>query len=116
MALPAEEGYRYCPKCERWVAANNLHCDLCQACPSKDGRTYRHCAQCQRCVKPTYAHCDSCNRCFHADGHSCEGGRNAVVRGISAKRSATDALEDLVAKTDNKRARKKRKRSKKGKN
>jgi hypothetical protein len=70
MPLPENEGYRYCPPCERWVAATNLHCSLCAACPSKDGRTYRHCTPCGRCVKPTYEHCPQCKRCFLAGGHT----------------------------------------------
>lgn len=61
--LPTSAGYKKCVPCERWVAKENLHCDICNSCPSKDGRTYKHCSPCGRCVKPTYVHCSSCSRC-----------------------------------------------------
>merc|ERR1712226_1451174 len=70
--LPANEGYKRCEPCDRWVAKENLHCDICNSCPGKDGRTYKHCSPCGRCVKPTYVHCDTCNRC-KLPTHSCSG-------------------------------------------
>jgi hypothetical protein len=33
--LPAAEGYRLCPACDRYVCRNNLHCDACGKCTSK---------------------------------------------------------------------------------
>ena len=35
LELPEEEGYRRCQPCGRWVAKENIHCDICKACPSK---------------------------------------------------------------------------------
>jgi hypothetical protein len=108
MPLPENEGYRYCPPCERWVAATNLHCSLCAACPSKDGRTYRHCTPCGRCVKPTYEHCPQCNRCFLAGGHTgCD--KESTFTNTTCKRSA-----DVAKVTDDDMA-EKRKRSRKKK-
>ncbi len=113
MPLPENEGYRYCPPCERWVAATNLHCSLCAACPSKDGRTYRHCTPCGRCVKPTYEHCPQCNRCFLAGGHTgCA--KETTSTNSTCKRSAEVAKvtdDDMPEKL--KRSRKKKKKGKK---
>lgn len=33
--FPAEEGYKYCVVCDRWVFKENKHCYKCQACTSK---------------------------------------------------------------------------------
>ncbi|XP_065560499.1 rRNA N6-adenosine-methyltransferase ZCCHC4-like isoform X2 [Artemia franciscana] len=68
--LPAEEGYRFCSLCRRWVSQENKHCSLCNSCTSKDGRTYVHCNTCNRCVKPSWKHCDKCQRCCLTD-HPC---------------------------------------------
>ncbi|XP_013910857.1 PREDICTED: zinc finger CCHC domain-containing protein 4-like, partial [Thamnophis sirtalis] len=46
IVLPAEEGYRFCPVCQRYVSAENQHCDLCNSCTSKDGRRWTHCNLC----------------------------------------------------------------------
>ena len=35
LELPEAEGYRRCRPCGRWVAKENVHCDLCKTCPSK---------------------------------------------------------------------------------
>ncbi|KAL7298819.1 hypothetical protein TKK_0008559 [Trichogramma kaykai] len=70
LKLPESDGYKYCKKCKRWVAAENKHCRTCQACTSKDGRTYRHCNPCKRCVKPSWVHCKKCNRCSLSN-HKC---------------------------------------------
>ncbi|CAH1783078.1 unnamed protein product [Owenia fusiformis] len=69
VVLP-EPDYRFCPICKRYVAVDNLHCDFCDSCTSKDGRTYVHCFKCQRCVKPSRVHCDKCGRCEFQD-HKC---------------------------------------------
>lgn len=61
--LPQSEGYRFCKVCQRFVAAENLHCPKCNECPSKNGTTYRHCDPCNKCVKPSFTHCKSCNLC-----------------------------------------------------
>jgi hypothetical protein len=63
LELPASDGYKRCEPCDRWVAKENIHCQFCKSCPSKDGRTYVHCVSCGRCVKPTYTHCSTCHRC-----------------------------------------------------
>uniref|UniRef100_F6QPL4 Zinc finger protein n=1 Tax=Ciona intestinalis TaxID=7719 RepID=F6QPL4_CIOIN len=69
--LPSPDySYRFCELCQRFVAKDNLHCKLCNDCPSKDGRTYRHCNICQICVKPGRKHCKTCDRC-QPPLHSC---------------------------------------------
>lgn len=68
--LPEEQGYKFCKKCHRYVALENSHCNKCDTCTSKDGRTYVHCGICKRCVKPTWKHCSDCGRCCQTD-HKC---------------------------------------------
>lgn len=63
--------YRFCSPCKRSVSINNHHCDVCKACPSKNGSTYRHCQDCITCVKPNYVHCSTCNRCVSKLNHDC---------------------------------------------
>ena len=71
LQLPAEEGYWFCSKCNRYVCEQNKHCEKCDACASKDGRAYVHCDQCGTCVKAGRTHCSSCGRCEPLQ-HSCE--------------------------------------------
>ncbi|XP_051698203.2 rRNA N6-adenosine-methyltransferase ZCCHC4 isoform X3 [Oryctolagus cuniculus] len=33
--LPTEEGYRFCPLCQRYVSTENQHCEHCNSCSSK---------------------------------------------------------------------------------
>jgi hypothetical protein len=33
--LPSDQGYKYCSKCDRYSYLENLHCDVCNSCPSK---------------------------------------------------------------------------------
>nr|CAH7721362.1 unnamed protein product [Callosobruchus chinensis] len=66
-----KDGYRYCESCNKWVAIENSHCPICDACTSKNGSTYKHCSSCERCVKPTWQHCDKCGRCA-VIGHTCQ--------------------------------------------
>lgn len=80
LELPASDGYRFCERCERWVAGENRHCERCDACTSKDGRRYRHCELCGRCVKPTWRHCETCGRCALAAGHACGRAPSVVGR------------------------------------
>uniref|UniRef100_H3CLE3 rRNA N(6)-adenosine-methyltransferase ZCCHC4 n=1 Tax=Tetraodon nigroviridis TaxID=99883 RepID=H3CLE3_TETNG len=61
--LPEEEGYRFCPMCQRFVWILNKHCDRCRSCPSKDGRKWKHCSACGKCVKAAWTHCSTCGRC-----------------------------------------------------
>ncbi|XP_021377170.1 zinc finger CCHC domain-containing protein 4-like isoform X2 [Mizuhopecten yessoensis] len=68
--LPASDGYWFCKVCSRFSAKENLHCDVCDLCPSKDGRTYKHCFKCDRCVKPSKQHCKTCKTCQQQD-HRC---------------------------------------------
>lgn len=68
---PCFKGYRFCSLCRRSVAMNNLHCKICNICPSKNGATYRHCPSCILCVKPNLIHCSSCNRCVSKINHDC---------------------------------------------
>lgn len=67
------KNYRFCPKCHKFVSISNLHCFICNMCPSKNGTTYRHCTDCIKCVKPNYKHCSICNRCVPRMDHRCEG-------------------------------------------
>ncbi|XP_044252568.1 rRNA N6-adenosine-methyltransferase ZCCHC4 isoform X2 [Tribolium madens] len=70
IALPPEEGYKFCAECNKWVSKENKHCQICRKCTSKDGRTYTHCLKCEKCVKPSWQHCKKCNRCCQPD-HKC---------------------------------------------
>ncbi|KAL1494394.1 hypothetical protein ABEB36_009999 [Hypothenemus hampei] len=70
IALPEPE-YKYCRKCNRWVAQENKHCNTCERCPSKNGQTYKHCNLCGKCVKPNWKHCSTCCKCVQTT-HSCE--------------------------------------------
>lgn len=70
LELPLEDGYKFCAKCQKWVAPENKHCKKCNSCTSKDGRLYKHCDICKRCVKPTWKHCDTCERCV-LEKHAC---------------------------------------------
>lgn len=63
LPLPESLGYRFCTPCEKWVARNNRHCDICGSCTSKNGEVYEHCRKCKRCVKKKFVHCPLCNRC-----------------------------------------------------
>ena len=63
ITLPRHLGYKYCKSCKYWVSNENDHCNICNGCVSKDGRTYVHCHVCRRCVKPTWRHCEKCKRC-----------------------------------------------------
>ncbi|XP_068709853.1 rRNA N6-adenosine-methyltransferase ZCCHC4-like isoform X2 [Montipora foliosa] len=71
VVLPSSEGYRFCGKCKRYVAPENIHCVKCNSCMSKNGRQYIHCEMCGTCVKPGLQHCITCGRC-ELVGHSCE--------------------------------------------
>ncbi|CRL00580.1 CLUMA_CG013840, isoform A [Clunio marinus] len=63
--------YRFCNSCKKFVSISNVHCNICKACPSKNGSTYRHCTICILCVKPNYIHCPKCNRCVPKVDHDC---------------------------------------------
>ncbi|XP_030047109.1 rRNA N(6)-adenosine-methyltransferase ZCCHC4 [Microcaecilia unicolor] len=69
--LPAEEGYRFCMICQRYVSSENRHCEICNSCTSKDGRRWIHCVLCKKCVKPSWIHCSACDRCALVS-HSCD--------------------------------------------
>nr|XP_019599472.1 PREDICTED: zinc finger CCHC domain-containing protein 4 isoform X1 [Rhinolophus sinicus] len=73
--LPVEEGYRFCPLCQRYVSLENQHCEHCNFCTSKDGRKWNHCFLCKKCVKPSWIHCSICNHCALPD-HSCKGSKD----------------------------------------
>lgn len=83
--------YKFCIDCHRYVANNNVHCKICEICPSKNGSEYfinllgnkniifniilgkyRHCDKCIKCVKPNYSHCDDCGRCVQKLNHDCK--------------------------------------------
>ncbi|XP_032590921.1 rRNA N6-adenosine-methyltransferase ZCCHC4 [Drosophila grimshawi] len=71
LQLPPGEGYKYCRKCERFTAVENVHCDRCGDCCSRNGQSYRHCQLCDLCVKPNYVHCPNCRRCCQRENHNC---------------------------------------------
>ena len=71
LQLPEEDGYRFCPKCNRFICQENRHCEKCNACTSKDGRLYVHCDDCGTCVKTGRSHCLTCGRC-ELPQHFCE--------------------------------------------
>uniref|UniRef100_G1NIL3 Zinc finger CCHC-type containing 4 n=1 Tax=Meleagris gallopavo TaxID=9103 RepID=G1NIL3_MELGA len=71
IVLPAEEGYRFCAICQRYVSSGNHHCEICNSCTSKDGRRWKHCVLCKKCVKPSWFHCNKCN-CCALENHTCE--------------------------------------------
>lgn len=62
--------YRFCAICKRYVQKENKHCEICDKCTSKDGKTYKHCHLCNRCVKPSRFHCTQCQMCVLQD-HVC---------------------------------------------
>lgn len=35
ISLPAEENYKFCDDCNRWVCSENVHCYKCNSCTSK---------------------------------------------------------------------------------
>ncbi|XP_064629909.1 rRNA N6-adenosine-methyltransferase ZCCHC4-like [Lineus longissimus] len=65
-----EDSYKLCARCQRYVSKQNVHCDVCDACTSKDGGAYVHCFKCETCVKSSRVHCNKCNCCELPD-HSC---------------------------------------------
>uniref|UniRef100_A0A915DKF6 CTCHY-type domain-containing protein n=1 Tax=Ditylenchus dipsaci TaxID=166011 RepID=A0A915DKF6_9BILA len=67
--LSSKHGYRFCEKCDRYVAQDNLHCLKCAKCPSRDGSKYIHCSACSRCVKSIYKHCTQCKTCHLPSRH-----------------------------------------------
>lgn len=71
IALPVKEGYKFCSKCKRYVVKKEVHCKLCNNCPSKDGSVYWHCHICRTCVKPGRKHCFTCKRC-ELPTHQCK--------------------------------------------
>lgn len=76
-ALPENKGYRFCDICDRWVQSTNKHCNKCNGCMSKDGRTYKHCGDCNKCVKPSWNHCSRCQKCQPQD-HKCGDAENGA--------------------------------------
>ncbi|KAK0164843.1 hypothetical protein PV328_003415 [Microctonus aethiopoides] len=90
LEFPEEDGYRYCKRCKKWIAAENKHCKKCKACTSKDGRRYKHCKICERCVKPTWKHCKVCERCV-LEKHTC--GLKPKITGHCFNCNETDHIE-----------------------
>ncbi|XP_042211965.1 rRNA N6-adenosine-methyltransferase ZCCHC4-like isoform X2 [Homarus americanus] len=104
--LPESEGYHFCQPCDRWVSLNNKHCNECNGCMSKDGKTYKHCDLCKKCVKPSWIHCSKCSRCQPQD-HKCHAqagqvltchmcGRSGHKRKDCPKRKEEVDVEELV--------------------
>lgn len=71
IVLPSESGYKHCRSCKKWVSNENIHCNKCNDCTSKNGQTYVHCDICNRCVKPQWVHCYECARCAQSE-HKCQ--------------------------------------------
>ncbi|CAK6433254.1 unnamed protein product [Pipistrellus nathusii] len=107
--LPVEEGYRFCPLCQRYVSLENQHCEHCNSCTSKDGRKWNHCFLCKKCVKPSWIHCSVCNHCALPD-HSCEGPRDGcfICGELDHKRSSCPSIS--AATTVSKAVRKQKQR------
>ncbi|XP_047421760.1 rRNA N6-adenosine-methyltransferase ZCCHC4 isoform X2 [Sciurus carolinensis] len=107
--LPTEEGYRFCPLCQRYVSLENRHCEHCGSCTSKDGRKWNHCFLCRKCVKPSWIHCSICNHCAVPD-HSCEGTKDGcfICGELDHKRSTCPNIG--TCKKANKAVRKQKQR------
>ncbi|KAM3831882.1 rRNA N(6)-adenosine-methyltransferase ZCCHC4 [Vipera latastei] len=115
IVLPAEEGYRFCPVCQRYVSAQNQHCDICSSCPSKDGRRWIHCNLCKKCVKPSWVHCGTCTRCA-LPSHPCKEARSGcfVCGEANHKRTTCPNRQRICrADRDSQRAKQKKKKLKK---
>ncbi|XP_043294505.1 rRNA N6-adenosine-methyltransferase ZCCHC4 isoform X3 [Cervus canadensis] len=107
--LPIEEGYRFCPLCQRYVSLENQHCEHCNSCTSKDGRKWNHCFLCKKCVKPSWIHCSICNHCALPD-HSCKGPKDGcfICGELDHKRSTCPNIS--TSKKVNKAVRKQKQR------
>nr|XP_020753270.1 zinc finger CCHC domain-containing protein 4 isoform X4 [Odocoileus virginianus texanus] len=107
--LPIEEGYRFCPLCQRYVSLENQHCEHCNSCTSKDGRKWNHCFLCKKCVKPSWIHCSICNHCALPD-HPCKGPRDGcfICGELDHKRSTCPNIS--TSKKVNKAVRKQKQR------
>ncbi|XP_007168513.1 rRNA N6-adenosine-methyltransferase ZCCHC4 isoform X3 [Balaenoptera acutorostrata] len=107
--LPIEEGYRFCPLCQRYVSLENQHCEHCNSCTSKDGRKWNHCFLCKKCVKPSWIHCNICNHCALPD-HSCTGPKDGcfICGELDHKRSTCPNIS--TSKKVNKAVRKQKQR------
>ncbi|XP_007448864.1 PREDICTED: zinc finger CCHC domain-containing protein 4 [Lipotes vexillifer] len=107
--LPIEEGYRFCPLCQRYVSLENQHCEHCNSCTSKDGRKWNHCFLCKKCVKPSWIHCNICSHCALPD-HSCNGPKDGcfICGELDHKRSTCPNI--FTSKKVNKAVRKQKQR------
>ncbi|XP_036850675.2 rRNA N(6)-adenosine-methyltransferase ZCCHC4 isoform X2 [Manis javanica] len=107
--LPTEEGYRFCPLCQRYVSLENQHCEHCNSCTSKDGRKWNHCFLCKKCVKPSWIHCSICSCCALPD-HSCKGPKDGcfICGELGHKRSTCSNIS--ASKKVNKAVRKQKQR------
>ncbi|XP_054028294.1 rRNA N6-adenosine-methyltransferase ZCCHC4 [Dryobates pubescens] len=114
IVLPAEEGYRFCSICQRYVSSGNQHCEICNSCTSKDGRQWKHCFLCKKCVKPSWFHCNNCN-CCALPTHACEkaaagcfvcgqaGHKRSTCPSLSRSRAACQADKKQRQKTTQKK-------------
>ncbi|XP_036756431.2 rRNA N6-adenosine-methyltransferase ZCCHC4 isoform X2 [Manis pentadactyla] len=115
--LPTEEGYRFCPLCQRYVSLENQHCEHCNSCTSKDGRKWNHCFLCKKCVKPSWIHCSICNCCALPD-HSCKGPKDGCFicgeldhkRSTCSNTSASKKVNKAVRKQKQRRGNKMKRR------
>ncbi|XP_068925085.1 rRNA N6-adenosine-methyltransferase ZCCHC4 isoform X2 [Petaurus breviceps papuanus] len=103
--LPAEEGYRFCAMCQRYVSLENQHCDICNSCTSKDGRRWKHCLLCKKCVKPSWIHCSICNYCA-LPNHSCADVKDGCFKCGEADHKRTTCPNFSTSKRANKAVRK----------
>ncbi|XP_003773389.1 rRNA N6-adenosine-methyltransferase ZCCHC4 [Sarcophilus harrisii] len=103
--LPAEEGYRFCAVCQRYVSLENQHCEICNSCTSKDGRRWKHCLLCKKCVKPSWIHCSICNYCA-LPNHSCAGAKDGCFICGEADHKRTKCPNFSASKRPNRAVRK----------
>jgi hypothetical protein len=101
VVLPIEDGYKYCELCDRYVANENEHCCLCNACTSKDGRATVHCKRCERCVKATYKHCNKCRVCHLPSARCVRPPRCMACGEIGHKRRDCPLKNDAAEDEDN---------------
>ncbi|XP_063165986.1 rRNA N6-adenosine-methyltransferase ZCCHC4 isoform X2 [Candoia aspera] len=114
IVLPAEEGYRFCSVCQRYVSSENQHCDICNSCTSKDGRHWAHCNLCKKCVKPSWIHCSICDRCA-IPSHPCKEAHSGcfICGEATHKRTACpNRQRSRRVDQDSKRAKQKKKKIK----
>ncbi|KAF7248303.1 rRNA N6-adenosine-methyltransferase ZCCHC4 [Varanus komodoensis] len=114
IVLPAEEGYRFCALCQRYVSLNNQHCEICNSCTSKIvndfskrivlksehifshrmgdngyivifAKTWIHCSICDHCALPSHSCKNADVGCFICGARDHK--RSACPNMLGARRS-----------------------------